>query len=66
MGILRTLLKWTGITIGIAVVSIIGFLVAAWLSPGNPGRSYAIAAATLGVLAVIFRTLFPDGDEASD
>lgn len=65
MGILRTLLKWTGITIGIAFVSIIGFVVAAWLSPGDPGRSYAVAAISLGVAAVIFRFLFPEGDEPS-
>jgi hypothetical protein len=52
--------------IGIAILSIIGFIIASWLSPGNPERSYIIAAVTLAVLAVIFRILVPDDDEPSD
>jgi hypothetical protein len=63
MSILRTIVKWTAITSGIAIVSIIGFVVAAWLSPGDPGRSYAIAGITLAVVAVICRVLFPEAEE---
>ena len=66
MNLFRAIIKWTGITIGIAVLGIIGFAVAAWLSPGDPGRSYAIAAVTLAVLALIFRVLYPDQDQSAD
>ena len=63
MGIVRALIKWTAITIGIAIVSVIGLAVALWLSPDDPMRVYAVVAGTLGVSALILRALFPDGDD---
>jgi hypothetical protein len=55
MKLARTLLKWIGITIGLAVLSIAGFLVAAWLSPGDPLRSYVMASSALGIAALSWR-----------
>ena len=53
MKLFRTVLKWTGITIALAVLSLIGFLVAAWLSPGDPGRVYLIAALAAGAASLL-------------
>ena len=66
MNLFRAIIKWTGITIGIAILSIIGFVFAAWLSPGDPARSYTIAAVTLAALALIFRILYPNQDQPGD
>jgi hypothetical protein len=55
----RSILKWVGIVIGLAVLGVIGFIVAAWLSPGDPGRSYMIAALALATLAVLWRLFAP-------
>ena len=56
---LRVILKWVGITIGLALLSVIGFVTAAWLSPGNPGRSYSLFAVALLALTLAWRALFP-------
>jgi 4-amino-4-deoxy-L-arabinose transferase-like glycosyltransferase len=60
MNLLLQGLKWVGITIGLAILSLIGFVIAAWLSPGDPGRSYLFAeAGLLGALIVLALWRFP-------
>jgi hypothetical protein len=50
-------LKWVGITLGIAILSMIGFFIAAWLSPGDPGRSYLVAGLALLAASMTWRLL---------
>ena len=66
MSLIRTVMKWAGITFGIAILSIIGFVIASWLSPGHPERSYTVAAVTLATVALILRIIFPDQDGPVD
>jgi len=55
----RVALKWSGIILGLAVLSLIGFFFAAWLSPGDPGRSYLYGALGFAVLTVLWRVFAP-------
>jgi len=55
----RALLRWVAITTEIAAVSIIGLILAEWLSPGNPGRSYLIVGVPIIVLAILWRLFAP-------
>lgn len=52
---MRFVLKWIGIVVGIAILSVIGFGFAAYLSPGDPSRSYRIAALVLLGLTLAWR-----------
>jgi hypothetical protein len=55
MKLLETTLKWMGITIGLAILTLVGFVAAVWLSPGNPDRSYLIAALAAATVALVWR-----------
>lgn len=55
----KKMLKWVGITIGIAALSIIGVILAAWFSPGNPGRSYLIVGVPIIAAAILWKLFAP-------
>ena len=50
-------LKWVGIVIALAALTILGFVLAAWLSPGNPLRSYLIFGLALLIVTLSWRLL---------
>ncbi|WP_156397138.1 MULTISPECIES: hypothetical protein [unclassified Sphingomonas] len=50
-------LKWAGLVVGITVLSIAGFIFAAWLSPGDPGRSYLNFALVAAAASLAWRLI---------
>lgn len=61
MNALRFVLKWVGIAIGLTILSLIGFFIAAWLTPGDPGRSYALFSIALLAATLAWRAAFREG-----
>ena len=50
-------LKWLLVGIGLTILSVAGFIVAAALSPGDPGRSYLIFGLILLAITLAWRLL---------
>jgi len=48
-------LKWVLAGIGITIASIVVFVLAAWLFPGDPGRSYMTVCITFLVITLAWR-----------
>ncbi len=52
-------LKWIGMVIALAALTIAGFLLAAVLSPGDPARSYLIFGTAVLAVTLLWRLLAP-------